>query len=141
MARPPSASTLLRLIEAGQLARRALLAPLAARGLEPGDDAILLALSEPAGATLSELSEATGLDSARLDAMLRRIEDRELLLRLAVGPEMLPGARLSRQGHAVREALEVYWQALEEEIAQAMGRKPRKHLRKGLKSLIALLTS
>jgi hypothetical protein len=36
MSKNPSASTLYRLIEAGHLARQALLAPLIARGLEVG---------------------------------------------------------------------------------------------------------
>ena len=55
MSRPSSRSTLYRLIEAGQLAHRALLLPLSERGLEPGDDAILFELGR-AGTTEIELA-------------------------------------------------------------------------------------
>lgn len=140
MSKSAAGSTLYRLIEAGQLARQALFAPLAARGLEPGDDAILLGLAAPAGETLDALSAFTGLDRPHLDPKLARLEDKGLLLRLAVGPEMEPGARLSQQGHLIREAIEDHWAHLEETIAADLGKKQRKHLRNGLKRVIQLLS-
>ena len=139
MSKNPSASTLYRLIEAGHLARQALLAPLAARGLEPGDDAVLLGLAEPGGATLEALSGFTGIEADSLDAILRRLEDKGLLLRLAVGPEMEPGARLSQQGHMARQSIEEHWKHLETVLAEDLGGKRQKHLRKGLKRIIQLL--
>lgn len=139
MSKNPSASTLYRLIEAGHLARQALLAPLAARGLEPGDDAVLLGLAEAGGATIAALAEFTGLDADGLDPILRRLEDKGLLLRLAVGPEMEPGARLSQQGHLTRQAIEEHWRHLESALAEDLGEKRHKHLRKGLKRIAQLL--
>lgn len=139
MSKSGSGSTLYRLIEAGHLARQALLAPLTARGLEAGDDAILLGLADAAGSTLVALSEFTGLDRDHLDPMLARLEDKGLLLRLAVGPEMEPGARLSQQGHLTRQAIEDHWRHLEETIAEDLGKKPRKHLRQALKRIVQLL--
>jgi DNA-binding MarR family transcriptional regulator len=139
MSKNPSASTLYRLIEAGHLARQALLAPLLARGLEVGDDAVLLGLADAGGATVSMLSGFTGLDAEGLDPILRRLEDKGLLLRLAVGPEMEPGARLSQQGHLARQTIEEHWRHLEATLAEDLGDKRQKHLRKGLKRIIALL--
>ncbi len=140
MTKSAAGSTLYRLIEAGHLARQALLAPLAARGLEAGDDAILLGLADTAGATTQALAQFTGLGPDQLDARLARLEDRDLLLRLAVGPEMEPGARLSQQGHHMREAIEEHWAQLEEALSGDLGEKRHKHLRKGLKRIIALLS-
>lgn len=139
MSKSAAGSTLYRLIEAGHLARQALLAPLTARGLEPGDDAVLLGLADSAGSTLANLARFTGLDSAHLDAILRRLEDKGLLLRLAVGPELEPGARLSQQGHLTRQAIEAHWRELETVIAEDLGKKSRKGLRAGLKRIITLL--
>lgn len=139
MTKKPSASTLYRLIEAGLLARQALAAPLLARGLEVGDDAILLGLKDAGGATLSMLENFTGLDAEALSAKLRRLEDKGLLLRLAVGPEMEPGARLSQQGHMTRQAIEEHWQHLESALWEDLGDKRQKHLRKGLARIVQLL--
>ncbi|MCD7060550.1 hypothetical protein [Pelagibacterium xiamenense] len=139
MTKPPTASTLYRLIEAGHLARQALLAPLAARGLEAGDDAVLLGLADPAGVPVTTLEAFTGVPSDHLDPILRRLEDKGLLLRLAVGPEMVPGARLSQQGQTTRTAIEDHWRQLEDTIAEDLGKKTRKSLRQGLKRIITLL--
>lgn len=139
MSKTAAGSTLYRLIEAGHLARQALLAPLTARGLEAGDDAILLGLADNGGATIKSLSEFTGLDTGHLAPILARLEDRGLLLRLAVGPEMQPGARLSQQGHMMRLAIEEHWTHLEKTILEDLGGKRHKHLRKGLKRIVQLL--
>jgi DNA-binding MarR family transcriptional regulator len=139
MSKTGSGSTLYRLIEAGHLARHALLTPLFARGLEQGDDAILLGLADPAGAAIDDLVEFTGLGTEQLDDKLRRLEDKGLLLRLAVGPELVPGARLSQQGQATRDSIEAHWRQLEEAISEDLGKKDRKSLRQSLKRIITLL--
>ena len=64
---------------------------------------------------------------------------RDLLLRLAVGPEMEPGARLSQQGHAMRQSIEDHWAHLEQTLADDLGDKRHKHLRKALKRIIEVL--
>lgn len=139
MSKPPTASTLYRLIEAGHLARQALMAPLQARGLEAGDDAVLLGIADPEGVPMSTLEAFTGIAGEPLETILRRLEDKGLLLRLAVGPEMVPGARLSQQGQATRAAIEDHWRQLEDTIAADLGKKTRKSLRTGLKRIITLL--
>jgi len=139
MSKSAAGSTLYRLIEAGHLARQALLTPLAARGLEAGDDAVLLGLADTGGATIDALAQFTGLAPDQLDARLARLEARDVLLRLAVGPEMEPGARLSQNGHAMRKAIEDHWAHLEETIALDLGEKRHKHLRKGLKRIVEML--
>lgn len=139
MSKSAHGSTLYRLIEAGHLARQALLAPLAARGLEPGDDAVLLGLADPAGATRDALAAFTGLPADALDARLARLEDKGLLLRLAVGPQMESGARLSQQGQALRQAIEGHWAEMGEALAAELGEKRHKQLRKGLKHVIGVL--
>src|SRR5690606_8422272 len=80
MAGPGTRSILYRLIEAGQLARRALLVPLGERGLEAGDDAILLMLRRHPGAAEADLAVALGLDVAVLHDRLRRLFARDLLV-------------------------------------------------------------
>jgi len=134
---PPHRSTLYRLIEAGHLARHAVLAPLHEHGLEPGDDAILLGLADPAGVVREELLAFTGLPDEALDARLRLLEERDLLLRLAVGPELRPGARLTQRGHRLRETIAAHWDTLEQEVRESLGAKRRKHLRQALQDIIA----
>lgn len=139
MSKDAAGSTLYRLIEAGQLARLALVEPLSARGLEPGDDAVLLGLEDPAGVDLETLEAYTGFANGVLEDKLRRLEDRGLLLRLAVGAELVPGARLSQQGYIARGAIEAHWRTSEDALADALGGKGRKGLRRALKKVIALL--
>lgn len=139
MARKPSASTLYKLIHAGHLARQALLAPLMARGLEAGDDAILLVLEPEEGMSRDTLIAETGLGPDRLDERLARLEDKGLLLRMAVGPEMVPGARLSQQGRTIRQAIEDHWTVLEQALSEDLGEKHSKQFRKRLKRIITLL--
>src|SRR6218665_2499025 len=85
MAKPKARSTLYRLIEAGQLARRALLIPLLDRNLEPGDDAIIFALRSRLGATAAALAEELELAPATLDPRLARLADRDVITRQAIG--------------------------------------------------------
>ena len=97
MSRPSSRSTLYRLIEAGQLAHKALLLPLLERGLEPGDDAILFELGR-SGTTEAELAAELGLSGEALDTRLTRLFERDLVTRQAVGPELAPGVALTERG-------------------------------------------
>ena len=80
MSKPSSRSTLYRLIQAGQLAHRALLLPLSERGLEPGDDAILFELGR-SGTTEAQLAAELGLSEASLSTRLSRLIERGLVTR------------------------------------------------------------
>lgn len=131
-----ASSTLLRLIRAGQLTRRALLAPLADRGLEPGDDAILFALTDAAGILDTQLCEMTGLERPALLARLERLAARDLVERAALGSMRLPGTRLTETGVSLRDGLAEDWLRLEDRLIGDLKPRRRKALRKALNTLL-----
>lgn len=139
MSKPSSRSTLYRLIEAGQLAHRALLLPLAERGLEPGDDAILFELAR-AGTTESKLAAELGLSEAGLTARLARLIERGLVTRQAVGPQLAAGVALSERGVRIRNGLADHWSQLEEALLGELKPKQRRKLSERLKRFVDLLT-
>jgi DNA-binding MarR family transcriptional regulator len=132
-------SPLYRLIEAGQLTRKALLVPLLERGLEPGDDALLFMLHDQAGATADVLGAATGLDTDALAARLLRLADRGLVEARAVGPELLAGHVLTPTGQALRDLLAENWDQLEEALLEDLSPRQRKALKKALGRFVDLL--
>jgi DNA-binding MarR family transcriptional regulator len=138
MSRPSSRSTLYRLIEAGQLAHKALLLPLMERGLEPGDDAILFELGR-SGTTEADLAAELGLSEVALTTRLSRLLDRELVTRQAVGPELAPGVALTERGLRIRNGLVDHWSQLEEALMGELKPRQRKKLGDRLKRFIDLL--
>lgn len=138
MSRPSSRSTLYRLIEAGQLAHKALLQPLLERGLEPGDDAILFELGR-AGTTEMELAAELDLSELALTTRLSRLLDRELVTRQAVGPELAPGVALTERGVRIRNSLADHWTQLEDALMGELKPKQRKKLGDRLKRFVDLL--
>lgn len=138
MSRPSPRSTLYRLIQAGQLAHKALLQPLLERGLEPGDDAILFALGRT-GATEAALAEQLGLSPEALEARLSRLEGRDLVARQAVGPELAEGIALTGRGARICKSLADHWAQLEEALMGELKPKQRKKLAGHLKRFIDLL--
>nr|WP_295888978.1 MarR family transcriptional regulator [uncultured Devosia sp.] len=138
MSRPSSRSTLYRLIEAGQLAHKALLLPLMERGLEPGDDAVLFELGR-AGTTEAELAAELGLSEVALTTRLSRLLDRELVTRQAVGPELAPGIALTERGVRIRNGLVDHWTQLEEALMGELKPRQRKKLGDRLKRFVELL--
>ena len=139
MAKPGDRSILYRLIEAGQLTRRALLVPLVERGLEPGDDAVLFTLHACGGATAAELAEEIGLDGDSLDQRISRLIERDLLARLAIGPELTPGFALTERGDRLRLHLAEHWDELEAALLGELSPKRRRKLRRTLKRFVKLL--
>ena len=138
MSRPSSTSTLYRLIEAGQLAHKALLLPLVERGLEPGDDAILFELGR-AGTTETALAAELGLTEAALATRVTRLVERQLVTQQAVGPELAPGLALTERGIRIRNALAAHWSQLEEALMGELKPKHRKKLADRLKRFVELL--
>ena len=138
MSKPSSRSTLYRLIEAGQLAHKALLLPLLERGLEPGDDAVLFELGR-SGATEADLASQLGLPVEHLQTRLTRLIERELVTRQAVGPELAPGVALTNRGIRIRNGLADHWTQLEEALLGELKPKPRKKLASTLKRFVDLL--
>jgi DNA-binding MarR family transcriptional regulator len=139
MSKPSSRSSLYRLIQAGQLAHKALLVPLRERGLEPGDDAVLFELGR-SGTTEAELAAELGLPLDLLGARLGRLIERELITRQAVGPELLPGVALTERGIRIRNGLADHWAQLEEALMGELRPKQRKKLGERLKRFVDLLS-
>ena len=139
MPRSRSQSTLYRLIEAGQLTRRALLVPLVERGLEPGDDALLLTLTAEAALALPALAEATGIDGAALTGRLTRLEQRGLVARHTRDGEIVAYG-LTPAGDEMRSLLGDTWDELEGALLEDLSPRRRKAVRKALGRFVALLT-
>jgi len=137
MSKTAADTTLYRLIEAAHLARAALVEPLARFGLAAGDDAILLSLS--GGATEEALCEATGLAPEALLERLSRLAANGMVERAAVGPELVPGFRLTPAGGEVALLLAEHWERLEEALIGELPVRRRKHLRRILKRFVHLL--
>jgi DNA-binding MarR family transcriptional regulator len=139
MSRPSPQSTLYRLIEAGQLAHKALLTPLLERGLEPGDDAILFELGR-SGTTETALAAEFGIAEQALLQRLERLIERGLVTRQAVGSELAPGIALTERGVRIRNGLADHWAQLEEALLGELKPKHRKKLADHLKRFIELLS-
>lgn len=139
MGKPSARSILYRLIEAGQLARRALHAPLAERGMEPGDEAVLFLLEGPGEA--SELDLCAALDTSRrqLASRIDRLAAHGMLERRAVGAHLVPGIVLTPRGVRVSELLADGWSSLEESLLADLKPKARKALRRTLGRLTTRL--
>jgi hypothetical protein len=138
MSKPSSRSTLYRLIEAGQLARKALLVPVIERGLEPGDDAVLFVLGR-SGTSEADLAIELGQTDGQLEARVARLLARDLIRRQAVGPELTPGLALTERGLRIRNALAEHWSELEEALLGDMKKKKRQALGDALQRFIDLL--
>lgn len=137
--KPTSKTTLYRLIAAGHLARQHLLVPLRENGLQPGDDAVLFSLTDPMGMTEKRLRKLTGLDATALRIRLVRLEQMQILDRLAVGPNLKNGARLTPRGREISERLNDSWALLEEALVGELPDKQSRKLDKILKRFTKLL--
>jgi DNA-binding MarR family transcriptional regulator len=138
MSRPSPRSALYRLIEAGQLAHKALIVPVIEKGLEPGDDAILFVLGR-SGTTEADLADELGLAPDMLSGRLDRLADRDLVTRQAVGPELEPGLALTERGVRVRNALADHWAQVEEALMGELKPKHRKKFAEALGRFVELL--
>jgi DNA-binding MarR family transcriptional regulator len=138
MSKPSSRSTLYRLIEAGQLARKALLVPVVERGLEPGDDAVLFVLGR-SGISEAELASELAQTDGQLETRIARLLERDLVRRQAVGPELTPGLALTERGLRIRNALAEHWNELEEALLGDMKKRKRQALGDALQRFIDLL--
>ncbi len=139
MSKRKDRSTLYRLIEAGQLAHKALLVPLVDRGLEPGDDAVLFVLHTQLGATDQTLADELGMSPDALRPRLDRLIERDVIARRAVGPDLAPGLALTERGERIREVLAANWQQLEDALLGDLDHKQAKRVGKALKRFVELL--
>jgi DNA-binding MarR family transcriptional regulator len=134
MGKSRASSVLYRLIEAGQLTRKALLLPLLERALEPGDDAVLFALAEQPGVAEADLANALGIDLAALNDRLTRLSTRDL-----VGREKAGAVNLTDRGRRICDGLAAHWSGLEEALLEGLGKKERKAFRKLLERFVGRL--
>lgn len=132
MGKPKARSILYRLIEAGQLGRRALLVPLVERGLEPGDDAILFLLHEQPDSTEPDVAVALGLDAEAARARIARLVERDLIVCRPADGTDAPFLALTPRGERIRQVLAENWDGLEEALLGSLGKKERKMLRNTL---------
>ena len=139
MTKPEARSTLYRLIEAGQLAHKALLVPLLDRGLEAGDDAVIFVLHAELGTSEAALAEHLGLEPDALQPRLARLIERDIVVRQAIGPDLTEGLALTERGARIREVLAANWEQLEEALFADLDTKKRKGLGKALKRFVELL--
>ncbi|MBJ6987465.1 MULTISPECIES: hypothetical protein [unclassified Devosia] len=138
MSKPSSRSTLYKLIEAGQLAHKALVVPLYEKGLEAGDDAVLFALGKK-GSTETSIANDFGITTEMLQPRLQRLVDRDIIARQAVGPHLEPGIVLTDRGLRLRNSLADNWAQLEEALMGELKPKHRKRLGDALTRFINLL--
>jgi len=139
MSKPSASSTLYRLIEAGQLAHKALLVPLLERGLEPGDDAVLFVLAARQGATESMLAAELELPADATAARVQRLIERDLVVRRAVGSDLLPGLALTDRGERIRSLLADNWTELENALFGELKKRKRRWLSETLDRFVDLL--
>ncbi|HWA19954.1 MAG TPA: hypothetical protein VG757_13250 [Devosia sp.] len=143
-ARKPAArdrSPLYRLIAAGQLAHRAMLAPALQRGLEAGDDALLHLLATSPSLTAADLAVATGLAPTQLRKRLGALIDRELIVLRAASPHTLPQLMLTARGARLEALLAEQWMELEQTLFAELTPRQRKTLGKRLKDILLKLES
>lgn len=113
--------------------------PLRSRGLEAGDDAVLFVLGRPGGLTEAELGEEVGQPAEALAARLDRLIERDLVVRKAIGPELVPGLQLTERGERIRVVLAGNWQELEAALFGELTHKRRSRVGKALRRFIDLL--
>jgi DNA-binding MarR family transcriptional regulator len=142
MARKPKSrarSPLYRMIAVGQKMHRALLAPALARGLEPGDDALLYLLATQTNPTAVELAAETGLSPEALRKRLGALIERDLVVLSASGPKTMPQMRLTARGARLEAWLAEHWLGVEETLFEDLKPRERKSFNKQLKQLLEKL--
>lgn len=141
---PPMSKTkvraaLYRLIDAGQLARKALLTPLSDRGLQPGDDAVIFALHARLGATMPALCDLLETSPDLLSPIIDRLAVRDIVRQQPVGPELVAGWALTERGERLQQWLAGHWVQLEEALFGDLSERQRRLLSKSLKRFTQLM--
>ncbi len=135
-----SSSTLYQLIEAGHLARLVLLHPLQEYHLQPGDDAILLALKNKKSTSDADLCDLTGLKPIPLQKRLDRMLALSLVQRTSFGEHFTPATKLTKSGRQVRKKLIAQWRELEDALMHKLSHKEKKQLRHNMRNFADMLS-
>jgi len=136
MPKDPTDLSVYMLIEAGQLARAALIDSLGQIGLEPGDDAILFALRRDTPRTDEELGAMTGLAGANLSLRLERLIRLDLITRPEPVEDRSAAARLTEKGAMFRRRLMDQWEHLDAELNAGLKSKHRRRFRNMLEDFL-----
>lgn len=139
MPKNPTKTATYQMIEAGQLARAALVRPLVELGLEAGDDALIFALERETTLADTELAAITGLPPAQLLPRLDRLIRLDLITRadaVETGPS---GSRLTEKGADLRDKLMRNWQELDKALLGELKPKHQKRIKKILGRFVGLL--
>lgn len=134
MAKPTNRTTLYRLIEAGHLARQAVLLPLVEHNLLAGDDAILLAIAETGQLDIDQLCDVTGFPRAALDERLTHLGREDLIV---LSPDTL--ITLTGSGSEIAARIRGHWKNIEAALTGELKHADHKKLRRTLKRFSALL--
>lgn len=133
-------STLYHLIEAGQLARLVLLRPLITYGLNPGDDAIILAMKKHKKTSDNQICHMTGLTPDTLQPRLDRLIALGMIVRKTLGTELAPGSQMTKKGRIARKQIIAHWHKLEEALMHELSPLNKKQLRETMKRFADLLS-
>lgn len=134
-----SKTTVFRLIEAGFMSRQALVTPLQKLGLEHGDDAVLLSLSDSGENTDTKLAQNLGIDQRTLRTRIHRLEGRGVVQRTVNSDSTETGITLTELGERLSLAIQEHWQDLEDALMADLDHKERKNLRRALKNFVGIL--
>lgn len=133
-------STLYHLIEAGQLARLALLRPLTEYGLHGGDDALILAMKKHKKISDNQICHMTGLTPQTLQPRLDRLIALGIVERKTLGTELTPGSKMTKKGRVIRKKLIAHWRELEDALMHDLPQENKTQLRHTIKRFADLLS-
>lgn len=139
MPKTPTKTATYQLIEAGQLARAALVRPLTALGLEAGDDALIFALHRDKAMADGELAAVTGLPMPQLLPRLERLIRLDLITRADRIDADEAGSRLTEKGADLRKQLLQHWKQMDEALYGEFKPKHRKRMARMLERFTQLL--
>jgi len=139
MANEATKTIIYDLINAGHLARHAMLLPLADLGLLAGDDAIIFALSNESGASKENISQATGLENSALESRLNRLEKLGVVIQSELEENANANIILSKKGNDICDILNANWQQLDQALIGELSDSKRKNLSSTLNRFIKLL--
>lgn len=110
-------------------------------GLHAGQEAVLKALSDEDGRTMSQLAQALGVQPPTVTKMVSRLSAQNLLTRVpSVTDGRLARVHLTEEGKAKIDEIDRIWKRIEREALAGFDEKDRKKLRKLLRAIERNLT-
>ena len=129
-------SVTFRLVQAARAHRTRAGVHLARIGLHPGQEAVLKALADEDGQSMSELAAALGVQPPTVTKMVARLGAQGLVTRqVSAADGRLARVYLTEVGRDRVEAVDTVWKRVEKEALAGLDDKDRKRLRRLLKQL------